>query len=353
MSLTSLIDQPAISELFKSFVPPSPRELPKPLLAPPLTEHYSLVGAAFDYLLRFFIQRLNPHANASSWVAEKALFFIESVRMDGKTFEPLAERVPSKRVQQAKKHLENARTDYSAYLQSGIISDDLLAGTLRLAHLEVAYRAGPDKMNWEGLDDISHRDVGDLRALIALAQTVDFRATKACFLNPSFHFASNLVHGADADIILDDKIIDIKTRKDFSLRSSDRYQLVGYYLLLLLDGIGLGSKDKPIMYAEEISDISVLAIYYSRHGYLRCFPISEMIDRATFPSFAMRFVELACPRESERHGYWRKFRGRFAVGLRESVIPSAKTKRLKTSKKIARKPVKKSLSTRTRKKATK
>jgi len=72
MSITSLIDQPAISELFKSFVPPILRGPPKPLLVPPLTEHYSFVGAAFDYLLRFYVQRLNPHADASSWIAAQA-----------------------------------------------------------------------------------------------------------------------------------------------------------------------------------------------------------------------------------------------------------------------------------------
>lgn len=32
------------------------------LLAPPLTDHYWLVGTAFDYLLRFYIKFLNPKA---------------------------------------------------------------------------------------------------------------------------------------------------------------------------------------------------------------------------------------------------------------------------------------------------
>ena len=41
------------------------------ILAPPLTKNYSLVGTAFDYLLRFHLQRWNPEANTSDWIAQK------------------------------------------------------------------------------------------------------------------------------------------------------------------------------------------------------------------------------------------------------------------------------------------
>ena len=42
-----------------------------------------------------------------------------------------------------------------------------------------------------------------------------FKSEK-CYLNPTFGDASNLVGGADADIILDDMLIDIKTTKAIS-----------------------------------------------------------------------------------------------------------------------------------------
>ena len=42
----------------------------KEMAAPPLTENFSLVGTAFDYLLRFYIERQNPKAVTRKWVAE-------------------------------------------------------------------------------------------------------------------------------------------------------------------------------------------------------------------------------------------------------------------------------------------
>ena len=45
-----------------------------PLLAPPKTTNSRLVGVAFDYLLRFYLERLNglPYDRENQWVAEKA-----------------------------------------------------------------------------------------------------------------------------------------------------------------------------------------------------------------------------------------------------------------------------------------
>lgn len=56
------------------------QEFPKPklskaseLLAPPQSRRYGLIGTAFDYLLRFHIQRLNPKAVHRLWIAEAAV----------------------------------------------------------------------------------------------------------------------------------------------------------------------------------------------------------------------------------------------------------------------------------------
>ena len=74
MSLTSFLAQNAdVRERFKlEFRKPAFTAI-KPLLAPPLTTHYTTVGTAFDYLLRFVIQRLNPLTlDKGYWVAEVA-----------------------------------------------------------------------------------------------------------------------------------------------------------------------------------------------------------------------------------------------------------------------------------------
>lgn len=78
MSLSLLIDRDKylrneirdafqLSELRLKF------EKTRPLLAPPKTNNSQLVGVAFDYLLRFYLQKLNdlPYDRENQWVAEK------------------------------------------------------------------------------------------------------------------------------------------------------------------------------------------------------------------------------------------------------------------------------------------
>lgn len=51
--------------------------------APPLSASYGMTGTAFDYLLRFYIEKLNPFAKKSSWVAESSLEILEERRLSG------------------------------------------------------------------------------------------------------------------------------------------------------------------------------------------------------------------------------------------------------------------------------
>src|SRR5215831_3609438 len=73
MSLTSLLKEADVRERFyEEFTKPSVAA-GRQLLAAPLSKRYSLVGIAFDYLLRFHLQRFNPRAVHRSWVAELGL----------------------------------------------------------------------------------------------------------------------------------------------------------------------------------------------------------------------------------------------------------------------------------------
>ena len=75
MSLTSFLkDNADVRERFRQEFKKPEFLAKKELAAPPLTTRYSTVGTAFDYLLRFFIQHLNPHTiDKGYWVAETAV----------------------------------------------------------------------------------------------------------------------------------------------------------------------------------------------------------------------------------------------------------------------------------------
>ena len=87
MSLTTVLTDPSIKAKFKERFP-VPKMIHTDIRAKPLTKKYSLVGTAFDYIVRFHIKRLFPKAVDRKWVAEEAVDQIklrsgEYVMVDG------------------------------------------------------------------------------------------------------------------------------------------------------------------------------------------------------------------------------------------------------------------------------
>jgi len=309
MSLSSLIhDRENVREGFRARLLRPQIHFEHPLRAPPLTTNYRIVGTAFDYLLRFHLQRINPLAQTRSWVAENGVSLI-GVSQDGLDDDkPLATEDHPQR-QKAEAHLDDAKRQYQAYRSNGIITDDLLFAALRLAHLDVACRAGPDRVDWTALDSPSPKDALDLRALLALIDERTFTTTRICILNPSFGAASMLVGGADADLVLDDALVDIKTTKEPRLDIRDFYQLIGYYLLQGLDGI---TSDKAETRTHEIKSVG---IYFSRYGYLWKVAVDEVLPSQSAPELTKWFVEAVCPSKAQRFKLVHEFRGQFAKYL--------------------------------------
>jgi hypothetical protein len=82
MSLTSIltdINNQDLRDKFKNeFIHPKSK-LEGDLLAEPKTKNYALVGIAFDYLIRYFTERINQNKTISSeWVAETAIGLINA-----------------------------------------------------------------------------------------------------------------------------------------------------------------------------------------------------------------------------------------------------------------------------------
>jgi len=73
MSLTSFLERKDVRERFRQEFDMPRMKTKRELLAPPLSNRYSLVGTAFDYLARFYVKRLNPDAITKAWIAERAI----------------------------------------------------------------------------------------------------------------------------------------------------------------------------------------------------------------------------------------------------------------------------------------
>ena len=229
MSLTSLLLNRDVKDKFASeffYLKFSFRKSP---LAPPLTNHYSLIGTAFDYLLRFYVKRLNPHAVEKQWVAESAFKLFIS---------PMDEIVYSK----AEQILKEAKSNYAKYLKTGKLTEELLKSSLKLAQLDPFHRRFLDQApSWAlQLGIIDPLDVKDLKQLIALVEPAVFKTKRRCLLNPTFGKASKMVGGADVDLILDDMMLEVKTTQFPEFKREHFDQLMGYYTLSRLVRIPAG-----------------------------------------------------------------------------------------------------------------
>ncbi len=252
----------------------------KEISAQPMTRHYSLVGTAFDYLMRFYIEQLNPKATTKKWVAESS---VEKMQEIGLTFTPQTKVIPIKindnLIRRAKQMLSQAKEGYSNYTQSGEMNDELIKCTILLAQLDTYFRAGIIDEDFGVIDD---GDVADLRKLISLVNPDSFKAKELCLLNPTFGEASEIIGGADADLVIDNLLIDIKTTAKLEFKREHFNEIIGYYTLYKIGGI----PNAPVE-----PKIENLGIYYSRYGEFYTFPVAAVIVESKFAPFKEWFKE--------------------------------------------------------------
>jgi hypothetical protein len=268
MSLTSFISLHEVKERLSNEYDLPAMKCSCQLKVQPRTKKYSLVGTAFDYLLRFWIKRNNPQAEAKGWVAETAVEI--TLPMLG---------MPVTVMKTAKRILRESKQTYMEYLETGDVTNEVIRTTVFLAQLDPIYRALYVDPN---LGTVELSVIDELKELLSLVDPKYFLAKKYCALNPTFGDASSLVGGADADLIIDDILIDIKTTQSGKLDIGQFHQLIGYYIL---NHIGAISGKHDIR-------INRLGVYYSRYGELLTFP-SAILRNDRFPQLVDWFKKKA------------------------------------------------------------
>ncbi len=118
--------------------------------------------------------------------------------------------------------------------------------------------------------------------LIDLVNDNDFMVEECLHLNPNFGECSNLVCGADADLIIDRTLIDVKCTKHFKLVRKDLNQVMCYYVLSLIEKGKAKSKGKKI---------DAIGLYFARYGLLWKMPIADFGSPRKLNSFKRWFVE--------------------------------------------------------------
>jgi len=271
MSLTSFLEENADvrARFLAQFKKPEFR-IRSPLLAPPRTKSFGLAGTAFDYLLRFCIQRLNTGTHATGWIAESGL---AAIYANGS---PVV-------ANKAKRLLNEAKRRHRAFLRSTRTRPPraLIEAAVGLAHLDNVFRVGI--VDPRMFRPVPSALVKDLQVMLSLVQPQMFRSDRRCILNPTFGRGSQLVGGADADLIIDDTLIDVKTSKHLMFDREFFNQLAGYYVLSCIGGVD-GCRAAGIKH---------LAIYYARYGLLHRIAVADCIAQSNLPAFVRWFKKRA------------------------------------------------------------
>lgn len=335
MSLTAFISDKNFQELrdkFKTVFPRPQIKLTGEMLAPPLTNSHSIVGQAFDYILRFTLEHRHKEKTKSwgSWVADSSYTMIER-RLEAEKSKTIrvgfrrdVEKDRKEFLSMLRTEYSDAKNNYQKYLVDGILTDSLIKSALYLARLDVTFRAGMIDQN---LGNENELDIKDVRQLMVILKDDHFKVDNHCFINPTFGDGSRLVGGADGDLIIDDTLIDLKVTKNLSVERDHLNQTIGYYILSLIGGVNDDKDFKPI---------KNIGLYFARHGILWKFPLADLADEKTILEFKDWFVKYA---DDKIWGGRLEEINKRAVEKREEKTPKktvSKTKKPTKKKKTSR-----------------
>ena len=241
------------------------RQTNSPMAAkPPTDENRPNVGTAFDYLARFWLKRQHPDAETYPWNAVNGAVMLEQRAASDPRYAGLA--------QAARESLASATAEYVDYIRTGNPTDGLMCAALDLAELDVVCRA------WVTVGIGAERRIGDVADLHNLWKVME-RGDLGCLhapirLNPDFGIASTLVRGADADIVADDVLVDIKTGRKPTFTLKHFRQLAGYAALQRL-------AERP--------DFREVGVYLARYGKLLTVGADCIYGSPGFSKFLAKF----------------------------------------------------------------
>lgn len=288
MSLTSILNSPSRANLaawFKHHFPNDTATEPRPVLVGKDAHtklDYSRIGTGFDYLFRFQLERLNPkhRQERRKWIAEHGLELV--VVAQNRYVESGRGASNPNQTTRLVDDFAEAQRNYRAFVSDGILTTDLIRSSLFLAKLDVVYRTGLTRWIFRDESETEEAEVRHLEKLFLAVDWTRFAAKHQCVLNPTFGRAGALVGGADADVIIDGVLIDVKVTEAPTLQRRQLNQLLGYYLLSLMHTKG----------CTPVYPIHAIALYFPRADYLFELPVARYYDSTEFRQRKVEFIGL-------------------------------------------------------------
>lgn len=252
MSLSSILESPSTTEFLTGLIR-NPGLKARPPIAIERRSNPSRMGTAIDYAIRFGLEVRGGYPHQHRLVAESALRVVR----EEPTFAHYRDRV--------RDTLIDALYELGDLHSTPTIPSNVARACLQLAGLDTIVRS----RRFEELEaPVDSAAVQELQLLYALTPWDTLRPREWGVLNPRFGIGSYLLAGADADVLMDGCLIDIKTVAKTAPHIRHIRQLVCYALIANRYGISR---------APDGAKIDELAIYFTRAGYLHRFPLSACI----------------------------------------------------------------------------
>lgn len=254
MSLTSIMKSGFSKVIVENIpVPKDQFKFSKDCIACPKTKNYSLIGTAFDYLLRSELKRLHPWAIEKRFIAENSILLVKKHIEENGYFQSKNEKLGRRELHKMEIVLDDYNEKLANFLACGVLKDDFIEANIKFARMDSIFRAGI-------YDDVEKKvdplDINDMRMLYNLIPEEFKKPFDPILLDPDFGEASVKIGGADVDLVIGYSMIDIKTTKEMKLDEYTWSQIVGY--LILADVAKRSDKTFP--------NIENLGFYFSRYG---------------------------------------------------------------------------------------
>ena len=233
---------------------------------------YALLGTAIDYRFRYYFPATD-YRELAAWKGANMISREDSRFLSGPNGSELY--IPSDLISEFFDQLQTLLEELQpAGRQMESDNEAMICRyCIVLALFEQIFRSGPHpesllfKADLSSVEDLLHLSnfhwIEDLSAQSNLFyDNFMDRLSSKYVLNPTFD-GSQDVGGADADIILEDCLIDFKATIDPKIQKQWVYQLLGYSLLDYSDAYGLKR----------------VAIYYSRQGVLKEWWLDDLIRK--------------------------------------------------------------------------
>lgn len=286
MLINSFKWSPIFWKEFNEKIPMPKYFLEGQILAQPRTKNYALVGTAFDYIFSWHIERRNRKVLRTGWIDpfRSSSKVLDKIEEECDCDEGYPEWFPALHLcDKIQSILSKAKELRSKFLANGKLTNSILKIALSLAQLEGIYHSinirGED--DWRKLESVIMQlgcveasDIIDLRRLISITDWDLFKAKRICIIHPI------LRHGV-ADLLIDNKIIEIKTTRNLKISRNDFNQLVAYYFS--------STKYRTRQTPRKSHKVDTVCIYFSRFAYFHQMDARYIIKKSDLPRLAKWF----------------------------------------------------------------